>query len=91
MDAEPRSATIIALEPVQVVTLAREDFLELLRRSPAAVEGVLAGLARTIRRLSGEVGDLMYLDLQARLAKKLLELTETHGEAEAAGSPCKCR
>jgi CRP-like cAMP-binding protein len=27
----------------------------------------------------------MYLDLQARLAKKLLELTETHGQAEADG------
>jgi len=85
LDAEPRSATIVALEPVVVVTLAREDFLELLGRSPAAVEGVLAGLARTIRRLSGEVGDLMYLDLQARLAKKLVELTETHGRDEGDG------
>ncbi len=85
LDAEPRSATIVALEPVELVILAREDFLELLRRSPAAVEGVLAGLARTIRRLSGEVSDLMYLDLQSRLAKKLLELTETHGQPDADG------
>ncbi len=85
LDAEPRSATIVALEPVEAVTLAREDFLELLRRSPAAVEGVLAGLARTIRRLSGEVSDLMFLDLQSRLAKKLLELTEIHGQAGADG------
>ena len=78
-------ATIVALAAVEVVTLSREDFLELPRRSPVAVEGVLAGLARTIRRLSGEVSDLMYLDLQARLAKKLLELTETHGQADADG------
>ena len=28
LDAEPRSPTIVALEPVEVVTLAREGFLE---------------------------------------------------------------
>jgi CRP/FNR family transcriptional regulator, cyclic AMP receptor protein len=80
LDGEPRSATAVALEPVVTATLSRESFLELLRRSPAAVEGVLAGLAQTIRRLSGEVGDLMFLDLQGRLAKKLLELAESHGQ-----------
>jgi len=74
LDGEPRSATEIALEPVVSATLSREDFLDLLRRSPSAVEGVLAGLPSTIRRLSTEVGDLMFLDLQGRLAKKLLEL-----------------
>jgi len=79
LDGEPRSATAVALEPVITATLSRETFLELLQRSPAAVEGVLAGLAQTIRRLSGEVGDLMFLDLQGRLAKKLLELAESHG------------
>jgi CRP/FNR family transcriptional regulator/CRP/FNR family cyclic AMP-dependent transcriptional regulator len=80
LDGEPRSATAVALEPVITATLSRESFMELLRRSPAAVEGVLAGLAQTIRRLSSEVGDLMFLDLQGRLAKKLLELAESHGQ-----------
>ena len=79
LDGEPRSATVVALEPVVTAIISRESFLDLLRRSPAAVEGVLAGLARTIRRLSSEVGDLMFLDLQGRLAKMLLELAEIHG------------
>src|SRR3954451_5740353 len=41
LDGEPRSATAVALEPVITATLSRETFLELLQRSPAAVEGVL--------------------------------------------------
>jgi CRP/FNR family transcriptional regulator/CRP/FNR family cyclic AMP-dependent transcriptional regulator len=79
LDGEPRSATVVALERVVTAIISRESFLDLLQRNPSAVEGILAGLARTIRRLSSEVGDLMFLDLQGRLAKKLLELADIHG------------
>src|SRR6185295_3287612 len=34
LDGEPRSATIVALEPVETVILSRADFLDLLQRSP---------------------------------------------------------
>lgn len=80
LDGGPRSATIVALEPVQTATLGRADFLNLLRRSPAALEGVLAGLTRVVRRLTDEVGNLMGLDVAGRLAKKLLALAATHGK-----------
>jgi CRP/FNR family transcriptional regulator, cyclic AMP receptor protein len=79
LDGGPRSATVVALEPVETATLTRGDFLALLRRSPAAVNGLLAALARVIRQTDEDVGDLMFLDLQGRLAKKLLELAEAHG------------
>jgi CRP/FNR family transcriptional regulator, cyclic AMP receptor protein len=82
LDGAPRSATITALEPVELAALNRDDFLALLHRSPTAVEGVLHSLAQTIRRLSEEVGGLMFLDLHARLAKKLLELAESHGRTD---------
>ncbi len=79
LDGGPRSASVVAVEPVETASLSRDDFLGLLRRNPAAVEGLLVMLARTIRRLSDEVGDFVFLDQQGRLAKKLLELAETHG------------
>jgi len=79
LDGGPRSATIVALEPVETATLRRDDLLRLLRRSPAAVDGLLAALARKIRQAREEVGDLMFLGQQAHLAKKLLELAEAHG------------
>jgi CRP/FNR family transcriptional regulator, cyclic AMP receptor protein len=85
LDGGPRSATVIPLEPVETYALRREDFLQLLRSSPAAAEGVLAALAGTIRRLSREVTDLMFLDLRGRLVRKLLELAAEHGRSADGG------
>jgi CRP/FNR family transcriptional regulator, cyclic AMP receptor protein len=79
LDGAPRSASVVALEPTETAVLRRAEFLELLRRSPSAVEGLLSTLARMVRRLTDEVADLMFLDQQALLAKKLLELAEAHG------------
>ena len=79
LDGAPRSATVVALEVVETATLSRADFQALLRRSPAAVDGLLAVLAGMVRALNEEVGSLMFLDHPGRLAKKLLELAESHG------------
>lgn len=79
LDGESRSATVVALEDLETATLSRAAFRDLLRRSPATVEVLLAAMACTIRRLTTEVADLMFLDLRGRLAKKLLELAEMHG------------
>jgi CRP/FNR family transcriptional regulator/CRP/FNR family cyclic AMP-dependent transcriptional regulator len=79
LDSAPRSATVVALEDVETATLSRADFLGLLRRSPETVQGLLAILARTIRRLDTEVGALRFTDLQGRLARKLLDLAQAHG------------
>lgn len=80
LDGGPRSATVVALEAVETALLSRTDFTGLLRRSPAAVDGLLASLAKTIRQADEDIGGLTFLDLYGRLARKLLELAETHGE-----------
>jgi CRP/FNR family transcriptional regulator/CRP/FNR family cyclic AMP-dependent transcriptional regulator len=82
LDGQPRSASVVALEPVETAVLRRADFLDLLRRSPSAVDGLLARLAGMIRRLTDEVADLMFVDQQGLLAKKLLELAEAHGRPD---------
>jgi CRP/FNR family transcriptional regulator/CRP/FNR family cyclic AMP-dependent transcriptional regulator len=86
LDGEPRSATVVALEDLETATLSRMAFRDLMRRSPATVEILLAEMAATIRRLTTDVVDLMFLDLRGRLAKKLLELAETHGATLPDGS-----
>jgi len=78
-DGEPRSATVVALEDVETLTLSRVDFLTMLHRNPAVIEAILGKLATTIRQLNAHVSDLTCLDLRGRLARKLLNLAESHG------------
>jgi CRP-like cAMP-binding protein len=79
IDGEPRSATVITLEPVQTVSLARSDFMQFIRGNPQAAERLMVALAGTIRRADESMADLAFLDLEGRLAKKLLELADAHG------------
>ena len=81
IDGEPRSATVEALEPVQTVSLARSDFITFLHQNPAALDRLLGSLASMVRRANEGVADLVFLDLEGRLVKKLLELADAHGKA----------
>ena len=79
-DGSPRSASATALEDTRAALLARDDFLAFLEAHPAAVRVVLDALAKTIRRLSDRVEDLIFLDVPSRVAKYLLDLAQMNGE-----------
>jgi CRP/FNR family transcriptional regulator len=78
-DGSPRSASATALEDTRAALLARDDFLTFLDAHPAAVRVVLDALAKTIRRLSDRVEDLIFLDVPSRVAKYLLDLAQVNG------------
>ena len=78
-DGSPRSASATALEDTRAALLARDDFLSFLEAHPAAVRVVLDALAKTIRRLSDRVEDLIFLDVPSRVAKYLLDLAQQDG------------
>src|SRR4051812_38554678 len=79
IDGEPRSATVMTLEPVQTVSLFRSDFMTFIRGNVQVAERLMVALAGTIRRADESMADLVFLDLEGRLAKKLLELADAHG------------
>jgi CRP/FNR family transcriptional regulator, cyclic AMP receptor protein len=81
IDGEPRSATVEALEPVEAVILRRDSFMAVLRAHPETMERVLLSLTGLVRRITEMVGDLAFLDLEGRLAKKLLQLSDDHGQS----------
>jgi CRP/FNR family transcriptional regulator, cyclic AMP receptor protein len=80
LDGGPRSATVVALDRVEVLALYQEDFLALLERCPGMALAMIRRLTEMVRRLSKQVQDLASLDITARIAKKLLELADQHGE-----------
>jgi CRP/FNR family transcriptional regulator/CRP/FNR family cyclic AMP-dependent transcriptional regulator len=85
IDGEPRSATVEALEPVEAVSIGRTPFQGLLQDHPQTGQFLLRVLAAKIRYLTGVVSDLAFLDLEGRLAKKLLELADEYGKPQADG------
>lgn len=81
LDNRTRSASIEALEEVEVFAISRTSFLGLLSRDPRLVDGLIRELGRTIRRLSDQVADEGLLDLPSRVAKTLLRVAgEQTGE-----------
>jgi CRP/FNR family transcriptional regulator, cyclic AMP receptor protein len=84
-DDSPRSADAVAIESTQTLNLTREDFLKVLDQYPAVARHLLAVLARTIRRLTAELSDIVFLDVDSRIAKRLLDLAESHGQDTAEG------
>lgn len=85
VDGAPRSAKAVALSPVEALTLHRADLLSLVQGSPAVALAVMTGLSGMVRRLSEQVQDLTALDVTGRLAKKLLELADQHGQVTPDG------
>jgi CRP/FNR family cyclic AMP-dependent transcriptional regulator len=85
IDGAPRSAKAVALDRVEALVLYREEFLALVDRHPAVARAVMSGLAGMVRRLSEQVQDLTALDVPGRIAKKLLELADSHGQTTPDG------
>ena len=74
LDGAPRSATAVALEPTTTLALPRDAFLELLDQDRGLRDALLTGLAHELRRVTGHVEELHFLDLAGRLAMRLSRL-----------------
>lgn len=79
LDGQPRSADAAALETVDAYWLRRDDFISTVMHHPLIAVQVMQVLARRLRQTDEMVQDLLFLDVHGRVAKKLIELTETHG------------
>jgi CRP-like cAMP-binding protein len=51
LDDQPRSATVVADEPMRLLTISRKDFRKLLTKAPRLAETLLASLSTRIREL----------------------------------------
>jgi CRP-like cAMP-binding protein len=85
LDGQPRSATATAIEATETLALSRPVFLELLNAHAELRDALLGALVAELRRLTGHVEELHFLDLAGRLARRLLQLAgetapSAHGE-----------
>lgn len=79
LDGGPRSATAEAIEPSVLLGISRDKVIGLLRSDVGVVDALLRSLGELVRRANRQTTDLVFLDLQGRLARKLLELAAAPG------------
>lgn len=81
-DGESRSASVEALEVIVTLALARSTLLEVARRQPAIADALLCSIGSLVRRLTTQAADLVFLDLEGRVAKLLVGLAEDRGTSD---------
>jgi CRP/FNR family transcriptional regulator/CRP/FNR family cyclic AMP-dependent transcriptional regulator len=79
LDGQPRSASAVAIDPVESYALQRNDFITAVSHYPRIAIQVMNVLSRRLRQTDAMIEDLLFLDVHGRVAKKLLELAELHG------------
>lgn len=80
LDKGPRAMTAMAMEDAVVFNLAGDAFWSLIESRPVVAHRLLELMARRLRRADQTAQDLVFDDAQTRLARKLLQLAESHGE-----------
>ena len=80
LDDEPRSATVVATEPLEVVTIWRKDFLQILSENFSITKKVLGELSKRLRSASNRIESLATMDVYGRLARFFLDLAKDSGK-----------
>jgi CRP/FNR family cyclic AMP-dependent transcriptional regulator len=76
LDGGPRSASAEAVERSTLLVVTRAELLALLRSEEQVAEALLRSLGTIVRRTTRQVTDLVFLNLQGRVARQLLLLAD---------------
>ena len=80
LDDEPRLATVVATEALELVTIWRSDFLQILGENFTIAKKVLAELSKRLRNASNRIESLATMDVYGRLARFFLDLAREQGK-----------
>ena len=80
MDGLPRSATVVAMGPANLLFLARADFQDSLRKNPSIYQFLVSTLVERLRQADEEAAAASFLTVKARVARALLQLATHLGE-----------
>jgi CRP/FNR family transcriptional regulator, cyclic AMP receptor protein len=82
VDEEPRSASIVALEPVEAIVWSSTDFRTFLLERPAAALSLLGMVSRRLREADAKRIEYSALDSTGRVASRIVELADQWGEPD---------
>lgn len=76
IDDEPRSASVVTIEPCELLAVAKRDFKKCLAENFEMAQAVMRGLVRRLREADRKIGSLALLDVYGRVARLLLDMSE---------------
>lgn len=85
IDAQPRLATVTALEPVHALVLESSTFRAHLQASPRVSVALLEAVAARFREATVKRLELAATDTLGRLASRITELAERYGQPASEG------
>jgi CRP/FNR family transcriptional regulator, cyclic AMP receptor protein len=77
IDQAPRSASVVTIEPCELLTITRTDFMKCLQKSFDLAMNVIRGLVERLREADQKIGSLALMDVCGRVARLLMEMAET--------------
>ena len=76
IDDEPRSASVVTIEPCELLSIAKRDFKKCMAENFEMTQAVMRGLVRRLREADRKIGSLALLDVYGRVARLLLDMAE---------------
>ncbi len=77
IDDSPRSASVLAIEPCELLAITKRDFKSCLAGNFDMTMALMRGLVRRLREADRKIGSLALLDVYGRVARLLLDMAET--------------
>lgn len=77
-DEQPRSASVVAVSPVDLVVIAKSDFRRMMQENFDIAWRIMSNLAERLRTADRKIESLALMDVYGRVAKLLLEFSEIH-------------
>jgi CRP/FNR family transcriptional regulator, cyclic AMP receptor protein len=79
LDQEPRSATAIAVEDSELLSLHRNDFQAALSDNRSITTGLIRVLSGRLRKANHQISTLALLDVYGRVARVIVDMAREEG------------
>jgi len=80
LDNEPRSATAIAVEESELLSLHRNDFQSVLNDNKSITSALIRVLSARLRRANHQISTLALLDVYGRVARVIVDMAREEGK-----------
>ena len=80
IDDSPRSATVVATQPCDLVVVSKADFQQVLSENFDISLNIMRGLTKRLRLADRKIETLALHDVYGRVARLLLDLSEQSGD-----------